>query len=170
MILEQPVINLIDLETQDPITFDWVPWLGSASVASVQRGGSRSGSNTTVDVGTLIVTLVNTGDPLTDERLRPNLLVRLISVPGGEPIFTGRIVDLDTLYRLNKITGELDTFVTLSAVDAVTAHVNTIRYGAVTPGGVGFESWAQRIIRLATSSVTAINPPEDDSPIVKYAI
>lgn len=86
------------------------------------------------------------------------------------PIFTGRIVDIDTRYQVDKSTGRKDTFVTISAADSVRDHANTTRYGAVTAGGVGYETWAQRIIRLSSSATTPVETPADDAPIQKYGI
>lgn len=336
MISEDPLVQLLQLETYDAATTSWVPWFSAANAVSVQRGGKANGASTTVDVGTLSATLVNAGDPLTDTRLKPNVPIRLMRKDVGEPtiaiaavsaysqgfessvdswtavagttaarantfstgptyahagthvltvqrtstggatsvyrnlggltigrsytltawfnnadessyqysfigvngignsatldngflagwaqhsftfvatsithtavlnttagntfvpaywddvvlnqnaytlpnpayipavpVFTGRINDLATTYQLNKNTGEMTTFVNISATDAVSAHANTTRYGAVSAGGVGYETWASRVIRLATSSTATITPPADDSPIVRYGI
>jgi hypothetical protein len=170
VIIESPVITVLTFQSYDAGTASWVTWTGDLNGVGATRGGKPSGVTATVDVGILSATLVNAGDPITDSRLAPNVEVRLLSALSSEPVFTGRIIDLDVDYVLDKKTGVLTSYTTLVAGDAVVAHANTTRYGAVTAGGAGFESWANRVIRLATSSVTDINPPADDAPIVRYAI
>lgn len=86
------------------------------------------------------------------------------------PVFTGRARGLRTEYELDKSTGSMDTFVTFSAVDAVSQHANTTRYGAVVEAGAGYETWAARIARLAGSSATPVELPTDDAPIVRYSL
>ena len=203
MILEQPLLNLVRLDTFDGVT--WVPWAGAVRSLTVQRGGQRSGPVSTVKPGILSATLVNAGDPLAEGVLKPNLPIRMVTpyttlddfdapyaglslderdaLWAGSTlndlaneavelvtIFTGRIHDLNSAYLLDKSTGATTTTVTITASDAVASHANVTRYGAVTEGGVERETWAARIIRLAASSVTEIEPPADDSPIVRYAI
>lgn len=170
MIHEQPITNLLAFESYDAATATWIGWTGALRALGATRGGKRAGVTATVEVGILSAELVNAGDPLQDARLAPNVPVRIISTLNNEPIFTGKLVDLDVDYELDKSTGKTYSITKLAAADAVAAHNNTTRYGAVTDGGAGFESWANRIIRLAASSTTPINPPEDDDPIVRYAI
>lgn len=170
MISESPVLNLLELDIWDAATGTWMPTLARAKSVGGQRGSTKAGASATVDVGTLTATFVDVGDQLT-ATLKPNMRVR-IGLPGPPFVafYTARILDLDTVYRLNKRTAKTTTLVTLVAVDAVSNHANITRYGAVTPGSVGYETWANRIIRLAESSATPINPPTDDNPIVRYAI
>lgn len=168
MIAEHPLLGILTLETYDPDTAAWTAWTPDLNQTTIQRGGARNGPTTTVEPGILTARLVNAGDPLAGSTLRPNLPLRIRA--GEEPIFTGRIHDLATTYELDKSSGELTTFVSISASDAVASLANTIRYGAVTDGGIGFETWAQRINRLALSAVTTVDPPGDDSPIVRYSL
>ncbi len=170
MISETALAGFLELETY--IGGVWVPWLAKASSVEVNRGGKRNGATSTVDVGILTLVLVNAGDPLAGGQLTPNMPARLTltTVTPALPIFTGNILDVDTAYALNKKTGKLSTYVTVTIVDAVAAHTNVTRYGAVTAGGAGYESWANRIIRLAASSTATINPPIDDNPIARYGI
>lgn len=98
----------------------------------------------------------------------PDVWVADASLPGAI-IWTGVISDIETDYDIDK-SGDSVAYVHVSAVDAVSAHKANTRYGAVTDGGVGYERWAARINRLAASSTTPINPPGDDTPIVRYAV
>lgn len=170
MIVEQPVLTFLQFETSDDDGATWVEWTGELNLLDGSRGGRRSGASTTVEVGTISATLINAGDPIDDDRLKPNVRVRLRHRTTLNTVLSGRLVDLATEYRVNKETGEQTTVVTFSAADAVRSHAAITRYGAVTPGGVGYETWASRINRLSTSAQTTVNPPADDSPIVRYAI
>ena len=89
--------------------------------------------------------------------IRPNRPVRLVTAIGREPIWSGVTNDIDSTYSLNKDTGEMTTFVNLSAVDAVAPLVGTTRYGAVIEGGVQSETWANRINRLALSAPAGVD-------------
>ena len=169
MIVEQAVLDLLIFESSKDGT-TWVEWTGPLRNIDSNRGGKRSWASSTVEVGTFTATLVNAGDPLTTNALKPNMRVRLRHRVTSESIFRGRIVDLATAYKLDKKSGKKTTFVTVIAADAVRAHGAVTRYGAVAAGGVGYETWAQRINRLVLSAQTDVNPPADDSPIVRYAI
>lgn len=104
-----------------------------------------------------------------DVTLLEDALPNPLYVP-GEVFFTGRLVDLATSYRLDKSNGEKTTYVSISATDAVSSHNNSIRPGAYSGIAPYYETWAVRINRLDDSAVTAVNPPADDSPIVRYSI
>lgn len=169
MIAEQPVIEFLVFESSGDGE-SWDEWTGSLLNVSGTRGGLRSGATSTVEVGQLTFTLRNAGDPIEDERLGPNLRVRVRHRVTGDAVFTGRILDIFTAYHVDKATGQTNTVVTVVAVDAVSAHAAVTRYGAVTPGGAGFETWSPRITRLAESAVTDVDVPPDDSPIVRYAL
>lgn len=95
-----------------------------------------------------------------------------ITEPVATPIYTGRINDINTVTLLNKTTGVETDHVNLVAVDGIAALSNTTRYGAVTDGGAGYETWAHRIIRLADSAPAGVDvqAPADDSPIVRYQL
>lgn len=169
MINEGPVADLLVFEVSaDGVS--WEEWSGPLNALDISRGGRRSGATNPVEVGTLTATLIDAGDPLEDDTFKPNLRVRVRLREGTDTVFTGRLVDLATAYLLDKSDGTQNTTVTVAAADAIASHSAVTRHGAVTAGGVGFETWAQRINRLASSAVAAVNPPADDSPIVRYAI
>lgn len=156
-----------------------VSGIGSATTVAVSASANTNFSYTFVPTATshtVFLTLANgsgSGQVGTWDNIvvtRNSYLAPNPAYVAPVPVFTGRIVDVDVDYAMDKSTGSFTTFVTISAADSVRAHAATTRYGAVTSGGAGFESWANRIIRLSTSSTTAINPPADDSPIVRYGI
>jgi hypothetical protein len=186
MIIDRPVITSLDVELAAPspglalsagrlgtgrlnnTPTTWTAYLGAAVDVSIRRGGQRRGAATTIDVGTLTMTLLNTGDPRTDAAVRPNTSIRVRSKATGAALFTGRILDVDMIHRSNKSTGKFDRFVTLTAVDSVTSHANTKRYGAIASDG--FETWEERITRLARSSRVPVQTPATPAPRVLYSI
>ena len=58
---------------------------------------------------------------------------------------------------MNNRDFDIDTYVTITAVDAVQSHANIIVPGVVT--AAGFERWEERISTLASSAITTINVP-----------
>jgi hypothetical protein len=165
-VAEQAVLNFLAFETSDDDGDTWVEWTGKLRELSSARGGKRAGATLTVELGTLTATLVNADTT----GLKPNVLLRFKHRVTDDTVFTGRFVDLYTAHKLDKSTGKFTRLVTIVAADSVRSHAAVTRHGAVTSGGAGFETWAQRIARLASSAVTTVNAPADDSPIVRYAI
>lgn len=186
MIREQPVINSLNVELAAPSTglalsfgrlgtdklsataTTWTTYLGSALDVSIRRGGKRQGVSTSIDVGTMTMTLLNVGDPRTDAAVRPNTSIRVRSKATGAAIFTGRILDVNMAHRRNNVTGKFDRYITLTAVDSVTAHANTKRYGAIAPAD--HETFEQRISRLALSSRAPVATPAVTPARVLYQL
>lgn len=75
-------------------------------------------------------------------------------------VITAKIADVVDRSDLDKNTGKVRTFTTITAVDAVQIHANTQRYGAVTDGGGGFETWENRVNRLAASAQAPVRVPK----------
>lgn len=73
-------------------------------------------------------------------------------------LFTGNLEDVQVDYDRKG-----NSFVAITAADAVKQHNNVQRYGAVVEGGVGYETWASRIRRLAESATADVNPPGTES-------
>lgn len=136
-------------------TVQWLPALCDALNVSVSRGGQRDGLVDSLDVGTLNATFLDAMDPTSDDNVRPNTPVRLVS--DDDPIYTGVVQDVT-------MTDDRDGHrrVTLTAVDGRASLSNTQRYGAVVEGSVGYESWEARINRLRTSAQTATAAPDPD--------
>lgn len=168
MITETPIIETLIFEAFNEGTAKWEAWTGDLNSLSIQRGGQRNGVQVTVEPGLLNAVLINAGDPLIDNRLKPNTRVRVGVLVSGkfEPIFTGRISDLLMTHTLDKSRNVTTTRVAILATDSVTAHAGTTRYGAISDP----ETWALRIRRLSESAITNVVLPADDSPVVRYAI
>ena len=163
--IERPVADLLKFQRLDLATSLWEDFTGILTGVNVRRGGVSA-----VDVGTLDASLEVDEDPLQQGVLKPNQSVRLVMASTEVPVFTGTILDVD-VQRVRDAAVQAERLVaTVTCVDAVAVLGSRTRYGAVTSGGAGFESWANRIIRLAASSPTDVELPEDDSPIVIYSI
>lgn len=199
-IIEQPVINIVDLEIYAPTggfilgvhrfgdefgdgteTYEWQRYTPNITRINGRRGGIRDGITNSIDVGIFTITLLNDADPLLDYKIRPNVPIRFkLTDPESSSeessseddtntiLYTGKIDDVDVSYSFNKNTGAFNRFVTITTVDAVRSHANTMRYGA---GGLDDdESWEDRIDRLAASSVEPINIPPGGTDILKYSL
>lgn len=187
MIHEDPVITLLAVEILTPTggfilgrshldvddlgtgnDLAWTEYTAAAQSLSSQRGGKRAGVENTMQVGTMTVVLLDAGDPTGTPDMTPNTPIRIRARESGEPIFTGWISDIDMAHAIDKRKNRVTTTVTISAVDAVQAHANTTRYGAIT--SEGFETWEARIQRLAASSIVPISAPDVTAPVVRYAL
>lgn len=158
-ILGRSRIGLDRLDATATVT--WLPALCDALDVSVSRGGQRDGLVDSLDAGTMVATFLDAMDPTSDDNVRPNTPIRLSK--NGLPIFTGTVADI-------AITDDRDgrRYVTLTASDARTSLANTQRYGAISDGGAGYESWAARINRLRTSAQTSTSAPDADPSLTVY--
>lgn len=89
-------------------------------------------------------------------------------VPAMTPIFTGTVSDIKATYPLDKATGKKRTSVTVEVADAVKVHGTTPRYGAMI-GAPYYETFEQRITRLAGSALAPIEPPGIGAPREVYS-
>lgn len=152
----KPTIDLLTVQLFDST---WNDWTGTTASISIQRGGA-----VTVDVGTMTLVLVREDDPLADDAIVPGQPIRVVRYGTSNPIFTGVVQDADVSI-LRDEGGLVRNQITVVAVDAVASHAKNTRYGAVSSGGAGHETWVQRITRLATSSETPVSlPTEPDVP------
>lgn len=166
MIIERALISILSLQIWADDIEDWEDWTADLAALTITRGGKRNGIAISVDPGLLSATLVNAGNPADDGRVHPNARVRIGLAEPFRPIFTGRIVDVVTAATFDPRTGTETLRVSFSATDSTAAHSGTTRYGVVSEP----ETWSARIRRLALSAVTDIEPPADDSDVVRYAI
>ncbi|OZD30812.1 hypothetical protein CH252_40585 [Rhodococcus sp. 06-1477-1B] len=164
MIQEQPTVEFMAFEVFDRDTEQWREHTGQLQSLSFSRGGKQDGLAVIVAPGILTATLLNASR----DDFRPNTPVRVIVDASGarEPVFTGRISDVGGGGAFNRTTGTETHTVTLTATDAVAAHAATPRYGVRADP----ETWAQRIRRLADSSLTETVLPEDDGPVTRYEL
>ena len=174
MITEYPTINYVDLEFYRPDVgfivgkskigstvlkpasggYKWVSYIGKATQISVTRGGKVSGVDFNAEVGTLSVTLINSGNPLDQPNIKPNVPVRLRHISTGVVMFTGSIVDINTSHQFDKRNGTFTDFVTITAVDAAQALANTTRYGVL----IEPQTFAERVATLSQSTTVPFGP------------
>jgi len=84
------------------------------------------------------------------------------------PVFTGTVSDVKASYPLDKATGKKRVSVTVEVADAVKIHGTTPRYGAMI-GTPYYETFEQRITRLAGSALAPIEPPAIGAPREVYS-
>lgn len=153
---DQPSIDVVALQLW---AGSWQDWTGSVASISIQRGGGI-----TVDVGLMTVVLIRDDDPLAEDDILPSQPIRVVRKGTSQTIFTG-IIENAAVGIVRDGGGGVRNGITITAVDAVASHTKNTRYGAVTPGGVGHETWAARIARVALSSETTVSlPSEPDTP------
>lgn len=168
-IIERPLSGWVQLqrldEGQPPISID------HATNIRIRRGGNRSGLGIQTDVGLMTFRLYNDEDPMADGTFQPGQAIQAVTTAGGPPvpIFTGRVVDVDSAYPLNKQTGQRRTFTTITVADAVNVHTSTPRYGVTVPMP-GYETFEARIQRLAGSAQAPIVAPSVGGPREVYAL
>lgn len=151
--------------------------IADATRMSIRRGGTRTGIGVRMDVGLATFRMHNAHDPLTGSDLAPGQKIRIIQrlpgmIPGSvvtHPIFTGRIADIEAEYPMNKTTGEASTSVIVTIADAVKIHGTTPRHG-VRIGDPFYETFEERIARLAASAIAPIDVPPIGAPIIRYAL
>lgn len=157
---DRATIDLLTVQFWDGAA--WDDWTGTTASVSIQRGGA-----VTVDVGTMTVVLIRDDDPLADELIVPGQPVRVVRHGTTNPIFTGIVQDAG-VGIVRDPGGTTRNAVTVAAVDAVSSHVKNTRYGAVSAGGAGHETFVARITRLATSSETTVSLPSEPSPALPW--
>lgn len=137
-------------------TKEWRAVLGHAREVRIRRGANRADLAPQMETGVASVTFVNALDPRTTPGLRPSAPLRVLHLPTGRPLFTGRIEDLHVTTSHGKATRRQTRFVTVTAVDAGHVYANTRRHGATTEvnddGDAPPETWADRIHRLMRSA------------------
>lgn len=152
--------------TETGVDYDWEPIECDIQNMSIRRGGQQQGVYARMDVGTCTIQVKNILDPATDERIKPNVPVRVMDTtrtdPEGGPLrlFTGRILDLKTDL---KDKGRWKS-TTIIAVDAMNVHTNTPRFGAAG----GPELWEARINRLAQSAQAPVVTPPPNANVVLW--
>lgn len=155
--------DYLRVRVQDKSTLAWTELLADGNEVRIQRGGSVGvlgiGS---VNAGILELVLYNAFDPVTVSTLSPKTKIQVYSTQFATPdegsIYVGNITDIRSSYVKNKKTGDMDTYVTVMAVDAVQSHANVIVPGVVT--SAGYHRWEERIAYLAPYALTNVTVPD----------
>lgn len=147
----------------DPLQDNLVPFLTGIRIS---RGGARDGLGIKTDVGLMTLFLKDIYDPLAGGHLAPGMPV--LGFVDGAEIYTGVVASIAAAYPLDRATGEYRAVTTVTVADAVADHVKTPRYGVRAPEG--YETFEDRIARLAESARTPIEVPASGLPREVYAL
>jgi hypothetical protein len=129
----------------------------------IDRGGtSGSLGLSTVSAGLATIVLFNAFDPAVVSTLEPEMRIQVYSTQFGTEtagaIFAGSIVDVNSTYVMNDRLFGIDTYVTITAVDAVQSHANVFIPGVTTTAG--YERWEERIAGLAPYALKVVDVPD----------
>jgi hypothetical protein len=154
--------DYLRVRVQNKSTLAWTEIMDVGNEVQIQRGGNAGVLGLdSVDAGILSMTLYNSLDPAVVNTLQPKMKIQVYSTQFATPdegsIYLGNIVDINSAYFLNNKDFDIDTYVTITAVDAVQSHSNIQIPGVVT--AAGFHRWEERIGVLAPSAITTVNVP-----------
>lgn len=140
----------------------WTEILSEGNELQISRGGNVGVLGLdSVNVGIANVVLYNSLDPAVVSTLSPKMLIQVYSTQFATPdegcIYLGTIADINSDYVLNNQTFEIDTYVNITAVDAVQAHANVTVPGVSTTAG--YHRWEERIDYLEPYAITTVNVP-----------
>lgn len=140
----------------------WTEILSEGNELEISRGGNVGVLGLdSVNVGIANVVLYNSLDPAVVSTLSPKMLIQVYSTQFATPdegsIYLGTIADINSDYVLNNQTFEIDTYVNITAVDAVQAHANVTVPGVSTTAG--YHRWEERIDYLEPYAITTVNVP-----------
>jgi hypothetical protein len=161
IITSQPY-DYLRVRVQNKSTLAWTEILDVANNLQIERGGTVEILGlSSVNTGTLEMVLYNSLDPAVTSTLSPKMVIQVYSTSAATPddgsIFVGRIADISSVYMMNDVTKQIDTYVQIFATDAVQDHSNVIVPGVVT--AAGYQRWEERIATLAPYALTTINVP-----------
>lgn len=139
----------------------WTDFAGEATQIDVKRGGRREGVTVINEMGTLTATFKGLTITSVDSPFIQGSPMRLLVLTNGQwlPVFTGEIRDISIDRIPIPSARRVETFTTVTAVDAVASHDEITRYGAIPASG--FESFRDRINRLRASAVKPVELPSN---------
>jgi hypothetical protein len=162
MIYTNVPYDYLRVRVQNKSTLAWTEIMDVGNEIQIDRGGTVGVLGLdSVNAGTLSMTLFNSLDPAIVSTLQPRMKIQVYSTQFATPdlgsIYVGNIVDIKSQYFLNSRTFSIDTYVSLTAVDAVQSHANVVVPGVVTTPG--FHRWEERIAALAPLAITTVASP-----------
>lgn len=162
MIYSTVPYDYLRVRVQDKSTLAWTEILSEGNELEISRGGNVGVLGLdSVNVGIANVVLYNSLDPAVVSTLSPKMLIQVYSTQFATPdegsIYLGTIADINSEYVLNNQTFEIDTYVNITAVDAVQAHANVTVPGVSTTAG--YHRWEERIDYLEPYAITTVNVP-----------
>ena len=148
---------------------NWVNLINDAQDLTIERGGTKEGAVTTLDIGLVEATGLDNWSPALLPAVKPNTPIRVVYKEGAtgqnkKVLYTGVLQDILVTERKDG-----HSTIQVTAVDGYASLGNTTRYGAVSDNSAGFENWESRIRRYAQSANTPLNPPDTEASFVnKY--
>lgn len=154
--------DYLQVRVQNKSTLAWTNILSAGNELQITRGGTTGVLGLdSLDVGIATLVLYNSLDPAVVSTLSPKMAIQVYSTqfatPDAGAIYTGTIADINSTYVMNTRTFDIDTYVTITAVDAVQAHANITVPGVTTT--LGYQRWEERISTLAPYAITTVNVP-----------
>lgn len=162
MIYSTVPYDYLRVRVQDKSTLVWTEILSAGNELRINRGGSVGVLGLdSLNVGTAELVLYNTLDPAVVSTLSPKMLIQVYSnqfaSADAGSIYLGQISDITSDYVMNRDTFQIDTYVTITATDAIQAHSNVTVQSITT--AAGYERWEERIATLAPYAITTVNSP-----------
>jgi hypothetical protein len=154
--------DYLRVRVQNKSTLAWTEIMAAGNEINIDRGGFAGilGLDS-VNVGLATFVLYNSLDPAVVSTLSPKMPIQVYSTQFATPdegsIYLGTIADVSSQYVLNDRTFAIDTYVTITAVDAVQAHANITVPGVTT--AAGYQRWEERISTLQPYAITTVNVP-----------
>ncbi len=154
--------DYLRVRVQDKTTLAWTDILSAGNELQISRGGTVGVLGLdSLNVGIATLVLYNSLDPAVVSTLSPKMAIQVYSTQFATPdegsVYLGAISDINSSYVLNTRTFEIDTYVTITAVDAIQAHANITVPGVITTAG--YERWEERIDTLEPYAITTVNVP-----------
>lgn len=154
--------DYLRVRVQNKSTLAWTEIMSAGNELQIQRGGTVGVLGLdSVQVGIATLVLYNSLDPAVVATLSPKMLIQVYSTQFATPdegsVYLGQIADINSSYTLNTTTFQVDTYVTITATDAVQAHANVTVPGVTTTAG--YQRWEERIATLAPYAITTVNTP-----------
>lgn len=162
MIYNTVPYDYLRVRVQNLTTLVWTEIMSEGNEIQIERGGTVGVLGLdSVNAGTMSMTLFNSLDPALVSTLKPRMPIQLYSTQFATPdegsIYLGNIVDINSTYFMDNRDFGIDTYVTITAVDALSSHANIEVPGVITTAG--FHRWEERIDYLEPYAITTVNVP-----------
>lgn len=162
MIYSTVPYDYLRVRVQDKSTLAWTEIFADGNELKIGRGETVGVLDLdSVNVGIAEIVLYNSLDPAVVSTLSPKMQIQVYSTLASSAdegsIYLGTIADINSSYVLNTQTFAIDTYVTITAVDAVQAHANVTVPGVTT--AAGYQRWEERIDTLEPYAITTVNVP-----------
>lgn len=154
--------DYLRVRVQNKSTLAWTEILSEGNELQIERGGTVGVLGLdSLNVGLATLVLYNSLDPAVVSTLSPRMNIQVYSTQFATPdegsVYLGTIADINSTYVLNTRTFSIDTYVSITAVDAIQSHSNITVPGVTTTAG--YQRWEERIATLAPYAITTINTP-----------